>query len=157
MAQPPVIRLSALAACLGMLSCGAATDDPSLVQRRDGAGVEIVEALRPMWGDSSPARWSLDPDPVVDLAQSGTGPYHQFDQVVGMARRSDGSLLVADAGWTEIRLYASDGGFLGSAGREGEGPGEFSGGIEEMHRVAGDTLWVLDWDGRISVFALDLA
>ena len=48
------------------------------------------------------------------------------------------------------------GGFLASAGREGEGPGEFSGGIEEMLAAGGDTLWVLDWDGRVSVFAPDL-
>ena len=139
---------------LTALSCGVADEDPSLVVREDSAGVEIVEALRPLWGDSS--LWRIDPEPMFDLSP-GTGEKHEFDQVVGMSRLSSGLLVVADMGWNEIRLYSPEGGFVASVGREGEGPGEFSGGIQEMHRVAGDSLWVIDWDGRVSVFAPDLA
>ena len=43
------------------------------------AGVEIVEALRPLWGESS--LWRIDPEPTVDLTVSGSGPNHEFGDV----------------------------------------------------------------------------
>ncbi|WP_419935234.1 hypothetical protein [Candidatus Palauibacter sp.] len=62
--------------CLGVLSCGEPTSDPSLVTQRDSAGVQIVEAFRPAWGDSS--GWTVDPEPILDLTRSGQGEYHEF-------------------------------------------------------------------------------
>ena len=135
--------------------CDAQANDPSLLQREDSAGVQIVEALRPLWGDSS--LWRIDPAPLVDLTASGSGPNHEFGHVGGMVRLADGSLVVADDTWLQIRLYSPEGSFVRATGRDGEGPGEFSGGIEQMVSAAGDTVWVLDWDGRVSVFGPDLA
>ena len=63
----------AVGACL--LACGEPADDPSLAHRRDSAGVEIVEALRPLWGDGDSEVWRVDPEPVVDLALTGAGRY----------------------------------------------------------------------------------
>ena len=140
--------------CACLVGCPPA-DDPSLVSQRDSAGVEILEALRPLWGDSS--EWRIDPEPVINLALSGTGEKHDFDQVVGMTRLSSGLLVVADMGWNQIRLYSQAGDFVASAGREGEGPGEFSNDIKQMLRAAHDTLWAMDWDRRLSVFGPDLA
>lgn len=137
------------------VDCDAQANDPSLLQRKDSAGVQIVEALRPLWGDSS--LWRIDPAPLLDLAASGSGPNHEFGHVGGMVRFADGSLVVADATWLQIRLYSPEGGFVRATGRHGEGPGEFSGGIEQMVGAAGDSVWVLDWDGRVSVFGPDLA
>ena len=74
-----------------------------------------------------------------------------------MVRLADGSLVVADDTWLQIRLYSPEGSFVRATGRDGEGPGEFSGGIEQMVGAGGDTVWVLDWDGRVSVFGPDLA
>ena len=119
------------------------------------AGVEVVSALRPLWGDSS--LWRIDPEPVMDLTRSGSGPNHEFGDVGGMVRLADGSLVVADATYRQIRLYSPEGGFLASNGRAGEGPGEFSGGITEMVGATDDTAWVLDRVGRVSVFGPDLA
>lgn len=135
--------------------CDAQANDPPLTQREDSAGVQIVEALRPLWGDSS--LWRIDPVPVLDLTATGSGPNHEFGHVGGMVRLADGSLVVADATWLQIRLYSPDGSFMRATGRNGEGPGEFSGGIEQMVGAAGDTVWVLDWDGRVSAFGPDLA
>ena len=151
-----LLKVGVACACACLVGCGPPADGPSLVSRRDSAGVEIVEAFRPLWGDSS--RWRVDPEPIVDLSL-GTGEKHHFDQVVGMSRLSSGLLVVADMGWNEIRLYSPEGGFVASAGREGEGPGEFSGDIKQMLRAAHDTLWALDWDNRVSIFGpeLDLA
>ena len=117
------IPLGGIAAAVAALSCGDPADDPSLVHRWDSSGVEIVEALRPLW-DSVPG-WTIAPEPLVDLALSGAGPNHEFDDVTGMSRLADGSLVLVDRGWSEIRRYSAEGGFLNSTGREGEGAGEY--------------------------------
>lgn len=136
------------------MDCDAQANDQSLLQREDSAGVQIVEALRPLWGDSS--LWRIDPAPLLDLAASGSGPNHEFGRVGGMVRLADGSLVVADATWLQIRLYSPEGDFVRATGRNGEGPGEFSRGIEQMVGAASDSVWVLDSDGRVSVFGPDL-
>ncbi|MXX35531.1 MAG: hypothetical protein F4107_14785 [Gemmatimonadetes bacterium] len=136
------------------MDCDAQANDQSLLQREDSAGVQIVEALRPLWGDSS--LWRINPAPLLDLAVSGSGPNHEFGHVGGMVRFADGSLVVADATWLQIRLYSPEGDFVRATGRNGEGPGEFSRGIEQMVGAASDSVWVLDSDGRVSVFGPDL-
>ena len=120
---------------------------------RDSAGITIVESFRPAWGDS--ARWSLDPEPLIDLAESGSGDPHNFYRIRAMRRLSDGSFVVLNAGSDEIRKFSADGSFMGMAGGSGEGPGEFSnpGQVE----IADDSIVVLDWDGRMTVFGPDLA
>ena len=150
------VRLAVVVVSLGLLSCGdAGGGDHPLVEQRDSAGTLIVEALRPVWGDADPARWTIDPDPAVDLTVSGTGSDHEFYRVRGMALLSDGSVAVADGGSNEVRLYSDDGGFRGSAGGEGEGPGEFDL-IRGLQRGRGDTLLALDGSDRVMVFAPDL-
>ena len=148
------IPLGGIAAAVAALSCGDPADDPSLVHRWDSSGVEIVEALRPLW-DSVPG-WNIAPEPLVDLALSGAGPNHEFDDVIGMSRLADGSLVLVDRGWSEIRRYSAEGGFLNSTGREGEGPGEYRQ-IEMMEHAQGDTLLVLDFGGRVTVLGPGLA
>ena len=142
----------AAAAVLSMIACGDPTDNLSLVNYRDSVGVQIVEALRPLWDDADSARWRLHLRPVVDLALSGEGPDHEFFRVRGMTRLSSGAIVVADGGSDEVRLYSASGDFLGSAGGSGEGPGEFTG----LARGRGDTLLVLNWDDRVARFAPDL-
>ncbi|WP_419941989.1 hypothetical protein [Candidatus Palauibacter sp.] len=145
------VRCATWGCCVSALACGGADVDPSLVTQRDSAGVQIVEAFRPAWGDSS--RWTVDPEPILDLTRSGTGESHEFFRVGAMTRLSDGRVVVS--GQQEIRLYAAAGEFLGSFGREGEGPGEFRQ-IWGMERVSGDTLLLLDYDERITVVTPDL-
>lgn len=136
----------------GLVACSAPDPVPSLVVQRDSAGVRIVEALRPLWGDSS--LWSIDPDARVDLTRSGSGPSHEFFRVRDVKQRPDGSVAVADRGSQEVRLYSSSGEFLGSAGGAGDGPGEFRN-LWKVEPAAEDIL-ALDQRGRITVFAADL-
>ncbi len=147
---PPVVA----ATLASVLACSDRGDDPSLLARRDSAGVEIVEALRPVWGDSS--LWRIDPEAVVDLAASGSGDNHRFHEVRGMVRLSDGTLAVADGGSDEIRLYSASGKFERSAGGRGDGPGEFDL-IVGLTRGRGDTLIALDHTDRIALFTPGLA
>lgn len=146
---PPVVA----ATLVCVIACSDRAYDPSLVTHRDSAGVEIVTALRPLWGDSSP--WRIDPEALVDLAESGSGDNHRFHEVRGMVRRSDGSLAVADGGSDEIRLYSASGEFERSVGGRGEGPGEFER-IVGLTRGRGDTLIALDHADRVALFAPDL-
>ena len=139
-------RVATLLLC-GMLSCTGDDADPPLVVQRDSAGIEIIEALRPLWDDSSP--WSIDPDPLVDLTLSGSGPAHEFFRVRGVRQRSDGSLVLADRASRQIRHYSREGEFLGALGGPGEGPGEFRS-LERVETVA-DTVFALDSDGRVTV------
>ena len=126
--------------------------DAPLVVQRDSAGVQIVEAMRPLWGDAS--GWSIEPDPLVDLSLSGSGTSHEFFRVRDVKQRPDGSVVVADRGSQEVRLYSSSGEFPGSVGGAGDGPGEFRN-LWKLEPAAEDIL-ALDQRGRITVFAPDL-
>ena len=72
-----------------------------------------------------------------------------------MRRLSDGSLAVANGGSSEVRLYSAEGSHIASLGGEGDGPGEFRAivGLDN----AGDSVIVLDANGRVTFFAPDLA
>ena len=153
MRRPASIPWGIAFLCLLFLtSCQGGDSTPPLVVQRDSAGIEIVEAMRPLWGDSS--LWRIDPDPVVDLTLTGSGPAHEFFRSGSMKRRPDGSLMIADRSSLEVRLFSADGEFLGSFGGSGEGPGEFR--SLSVIENAGDTLLAMDSDGRVTVVAPDL-
>lgn len=136
----------------GVVAYGEGDSGTPLVVERDSAGVRIVEAMRPLWGDSS--LWRIDPDPVVDLTFSGTGPAHEFYRAGSMKQRPDGSLMIADGSSREVRVFSATGEFRASFGGEGDGPGEF----RSLRRIenAGDTLLAFG-DGRVTVAAPDLS
>lgn len=155
MATHPTDILPSIAVLLlcGLPSFAASQDpDPPLVVQRDSAGIEIIEATRPLWGDAS--GWGIDPEPLVDLTLSGSGTPHEFFRVRSVKRRPDGSLVVADGGSREVRLFSASGEFLGSFGGRGDGPGEFRS-LQAIDN-AGDTLLALG-RGRVTVAAPDLA
>lgn len=142
--------------CLYLLflsSCQGGDSNPPLVVERDSAGIQIVEAMRPLWGDSS--LWRIDPDPVVDLTLTGSGPNHEFYRVGSMKQRPDGSLAIANRGSEEVRMFSATGEFQGAFGGSGDGPGEFRN--LTVIEIAGDTLLALDSDGSVTVVAPDLA
>ena len=153
MRRPASIPWGIAFLCLVFLpSCQRGDSTPPLVVERDSAGIQIVEAMRPLWGDSS--LWRIDPDPVVDLTLTGSGPAHEFYRVGSMKQRPDGSLMLANRSSEEVRMYSATGEFLGSFGREGDGPGEFRG--LRVIENAGDNLLAMDSDGRVTVVAPDL-
>ncbi len=150
--KPILCCLVALPLC-GLPSFTAGQDSrPPLVVERDSAGIQIVEAMRPLWGDSS--LWSVGTEPAVDLSLSGTGPPHEFFRARSMKQRPDGSLMIADGSSQEVRVFSATGEFLGSFGGRGQGPGEFRN--LQAIEIAGDSLLALG-RGRITVAAPDLA
>lgn len=145
----PALFLISAVACAGD---GQQGDTPSTTVR-DSAGIEIVESTAPQWSNSD--AWRVEPEPLLDLGAAGTGPGHEFFRVRGMRRLSDGSLAVANGGSSEVRLYSAEGSHIASLGGEGDGPGEFR--VIVGFDNAGDSLIVLDANGRVTFFAPDRA
>ena len=148
MTRVAVGRLLIAAAAAFLHACTPSDDAPPRAIQRDSAGITIVESVRSAWGDS--ARWRVDPEPLLDLAESGTGDPHDFYFVRSIGRLSDGSLVVANSGSNEIRKFSADGRFLASAGGDGEGPGEFTN-LQQIE-MAGDSIIARDIYSRVALF-----
>lgn len=134
---------------LFVASCGGDVT-PATVSVRDSLGVSIVEHRSPESG--STALWRLADAPDVAIGVTDGAEEYQFFGVSDALKRSDGSIVVLDRSNT-IRAYDSIGTHLWTAGRKGDGPGEFNW-PQRMVELPGDTVGV--WDvgpGRLSLFA----
>jgi len=156
-ARSPLRNPAALAVACSPLAwtlpaCAPSGDGPPPATRSDSAGITIVESFGPAWGDS--ARWRVDPEPVLDLAESGTGDGHNFYQVRNVSRLPDGGIVVVNRGSNEIRKFSADGSLVGAAGGHGEGPGEFAN-LQQVELV-GDSLLARDIRSRVTLFGPDL-
>ena len=73
--------------------------------------------------------------------------------VLALAVDSKGQLYLADNGFKGIRMFSSEGAFIGEIGRQGMGPGEFAV-TPGVHIGPGDSLYA--WDRgttRLSIFS----
>lgn len=144
-------RRLCLAVLVGAAACGGepgASDAAaaSRVERADSAGVEVLT-----WTPATlpAAALGVQAPPVIRVDPVGDG--WALDGVTGVAARSDGAVVVANRGDGFLLWFGPDGTFLGRAGGEGEGPGEFTMlfGLE----MRGDTAFALDFlPRRIAVF-----
>lgn len=120
---------------------------------RDSAGVRITENAEPVWTDGE--GWRLGEAPVLDLGHLDGPEETQFFQVSAGTRLSDGSFVLGSLGSHDLRRFTADGEHLWTAGREGEGPGEFLG-LMRVVAGPGDTILTFDFrQRRISRFAPD--
>lgn len=144
---PTALKVIALIAIAS--ACTSAERD-QVVVIRDSLGVLIVEngetktlpeafyispvAMRDLGGDRGNPEHELDP----------TGPFHSA------VRTSDGRFVVVSN--HDLKLYAPDGQYLRSIGRQGQGPGEF-GQVRSVCVTAGDTIIAIHYSApRVSVF-----
>ena len=119
----------------------------------DSAGIPIATAVTPLWGPGE--GWTVDPEPVVEIGTVMGDREYEFAKVVAAVRLSNGDIVVADYGASELRRYDAEGVFMWSAGREGEGPGEFES-LDFVGAMPGDSLVTYDWVlMRIQVFDPD--
>ena len=88
---------------------------------RDSAGVRIVEHPT----DYSAPTWQLSEAPLLDIGAVSGDSSTLLYQVEGAHRLSDGRIVVANRSSHELRYYDDTGNYLYSAGRKGQGPGEF--------------------------------
>ncbi len=140
-----------LALTLGACATDESRPDSPLV--RDSAGVQIVENAAPRWPEGE--GWRLSDRPILEIGVLEGDPEYQLYRVSGAVRLDDGRIVVANSGTSELRFYDPSGAFLISAGREGEGPGEFRG-LWQIQEMVGDSLLTYDFrNRRISIFTAD--
>lgn len=132
------------------VGCGGDGAGASAWTVRDSAGVRVVESTAPRWAEGE--GWRVEPEPLLDLAATGSGPDHEFFSVSDATRRSDGSIAVAEDGATDrVRFYSAVGAYEGSFGRTGDAPGEFRR-LASVDGFRGDSLAVFDlWTTRVTL------
>src|SRR5687768_17513434 len=69
--------------------------------------------------------WQLSAQPQFTIGVAEGPPEQQLFRVGGAFRFPDGRFVIANGGTQEIRVFDARGRHLSSAGRKGEGPGEF--------------------------------
>lgn len=140
-ARRTVPGLATATAVLIAASAGCEPGSAPPSTSRDSLGVTIVESVAPAW--SPETAWRIGEEPLVDLAETGSGEMHYFFRVRDMVRVGE-RLVVADGVSNEVRVYDSAGRFMRAFGGWGEGPGEFH------------TLWTMVSTGAGRLVAMDL-
>ncbi len=126
------------------------TSSVGATESRAQSGARVV---RYNAGDRPAEQWRVVGAPLLTIGgEDGDGPT-AFANIAGVARLSDGSIVVADAGAQELRVFDATGRFVRRMGRRGRGPGEFDG-LRDLAHVA-DTIAGSDRSGRLQVFAPD--
>lgn len=104
---------------------------------RDSAGIRIAENR----GSQPATEWTLSAEPLFTIGADATDPGAQLHNVTSATRRSNGEIVVANSGTSEILIFDSAGRRVGVRGRKGEGPGEFSGlGFLSLVSAEGDSI-----------------
>lgn len=113
-------------------------------------GIAIVESAEPVW--SSEGLWRVEVEPAVDIGSLEGDDSYVLSRVRSAVRLDDGRVVVADGGTNQLRYYDDRGEHLLTAGRQGDGPGEFRR-LGSLAVVTGDT--IAAWDSgnlRLSFF-----
>jgi hypothetical protein len=117
---------------------------------RDSAGIRIVESPAPVW--TAADAWRVADQPTLQMGVAEGDPDHEFYQVRGLIRLSDGTIVVANGGTSELRYYGPDGALRFRAGGKGGGPGEFTL-LAGLERLVGDSVLAIDaGQRRASIF-----
>lgn len=131
------------------IACTAASPDagpPAVHVDTLAGGLISIHSDRPAWRDSLDA-WSL----VEDVRYgSDDGTSGELIDPMSFTASDDGHLYVVDRKPPVVKVYAPDGSFVRTFGREGSGPGEFRVGFIA---VRGDRIALHDpEEGRTTVF-----
>jgi hypothetical protein len=135
-----------------LIGCRDAGSSVARATVTDSAGITIVANHDA--GTPAVASWIVDSVPTLAIGrEDGPDPY-RFDGIDDVTRRSDSTIIVADAS-ASIRLFDKRGAFLHEVGRRGEGPGEYRV-ISMLKRVRSDSLLVWDFPAhRITLLSAD--
>jgi YYY domain-containing protein len=132
--------------------------DAQIYRVAGGPGQDVAIPARESLPESAaPQAPEDEPEQKPSLAEKAAStetPWADLKEPRGAAVDGRGRLWVADFGHSRLRVFDSEGGYLGGWG--GRGSGEF--GFRELCGVAihGDDLYVADtWNGRIQAFTLE--
>ena len=125
------------------------------VSQRDSVGIQIVESLAPDWKRRTGFR--IRDAPLAEIGRGNRGGPYALYEVNDATLMPDGTVVIADGGSHEVRLFDARGTFLTAVGGRGEGPGEFLH-LSSVERYGGDSLAVLDRrQNRITILGPALA
>lgn len=135
-----------LAAAAMLVACSG---DQSEAGNARADGPAQIENASAAW--KAGQEWTLGEGPSLRIG-SEAAPEYQFSGITGASRLSDGRIVVADAGSSELRIFSPAGQFQQRVGRRGAGPSEFMF-LARMVPLPGDSLLAFDAGlGRLSVF-----
>jgi len=148
------VRIAVALVLPGVLICGGtsgATGQQPAV--KDSGGVRLVT-------NPSAGQWRPDQRPTVRVVARISGvegdPDKELGDIVSVAIRSNGNLVALDRQARLVREFDPSGRWVRNLGRPGNGPGEFSEGVDGLWLGTADTLNVADVGAqRIVRFADD--
>src|SRR5688572_10567207 len=103
----------------------------------EGQAVPVVHSQRPIW--TAATQWRLGAKPILDIGTAEGDPNYEFGLISGVLKLNDGRWAVADMQANQIRLFDAGGKFLKTAGRRGDGPGEWTQ-LARLIRYRADTI-----------------
>jgi hypothetical protein len=139
-------------AAMFTLACGAESTSTNWVVQRQVAG--DTTTVHTLAGQVWPSEVRLDEELAIGVLD---GPVHLiFGEITRMAEDLRGGVYVLDAQVPEIRHFDHTGEFVGTVGRSGEGPGEYTHLSLGMVVDSTGVLYMYDWgNGRIVRYAED--
>jgi hypothetical protein len=149
----PLRRTVGLGLLLGLIA--ACSEDqqpePDAVQRRDSAGIAIIET--PGSAARAPIGWTIGQEPELQLGSAAGQESEYFYQIDGRYRGGitgfpDGRIVVVNAGSGELLFFGRDGRFLNRLGIKGDGPGEFGRPPILVPYASNDSLLICDVQNR---------
>ena len=149
-ARPTLAATSAVALAIVAAGCASGDADRVRGESRDSAGVRL--STYDVSAGAVPEHAVVDPHDLQIGVQDGE-PERSFTSIVGLARLPDGSIVVADAGASALRVFDAAGTYVETWGGRGDGPGELAS-LTSLAGTAGDT--VVAWDAgsrRLTAFA----
>ncbi len=138
-------------AALVLSACASEVIDLPTATVEDSAGVGIVSY--DLGGVDVPAWREVQAHDLEIGVIDGPAEY-AFSTIGDVAVADDGSIVVTDRQALEVRVYDEAGGYLRALGREGGGPGEFTG-SPWIAGVSGDTVFAFDSrSARVTAFSM---
>ncbi len=135
------LRILLTVAAVVLAGCEGRTQQPAF-QVRDSSGIRIIESFGPEWGPGE--GWRIDATPLSRIGVLEGNPSYQFDGVTGAARLEDGTVVVADFGYQNVRFFDAEGRVTATVGGPGEGPGEFQG-LSALGTDDSGRIWAYDF------------
>jgi hypothetical protein len=122
-------------------ACDRPTDVAWTGSIADSAGVRIVSnPSSGLWSDADQPTVRV----VMQTASAADDPERELRNIIALAVRDDGRLLILDAGARRVAEYSPDGVWLRNLSGPGSGPGELSNGVDGLWVGAADTVFIAD-------------
>lgn len=133
-------RTSGLVFCALLGACDGPARDADAIVVSDSSGIALVA------NDLTrlDAACTVDSTPMLSIGTEEGEDEYVLHRVFGATRLTDGTVVLVNGGSHQIRFFGPDGKFVRAAGREGQGPGEFSDAFY-IHWLPGDTVYVGDY------------